>query len=249
MNQPFSKRNILALCALGFGVVLGCGGRAETIEGGGAGGSSIGSGATTSVGGAGHGGTTSVAQGGSMAIGVAGGPSAGSPGSAGSVDQCGTVSCPAIACGAGAMLVLEPGTCCPVCISKCSMVACPGLTCPSGFMLQSSPDDCCPSCVPNPVIDCATGMANYKMTRSQLTDKYKDGCKTDADCVVVVPTNACESGCGYVAVTNQALDDLLTNLGSSAMMNCGSCMNGPVPPCAAPRIPVCEQNQCVFPSN
>jgi hypothetical protein len=235
MNHRTST--IKALCAFGVSLLAACGGRSETIEGGSTGGTSVASGASTSVGGATSGGSTTVEQGGTA--------SAGTPG-AGAAGGC-FAGCPDIACGSGAMLVTEPGTCCPVCETACSHVTCPGMTCPGGYQQQMNPGDCCPICVPIPTMDCATGMMSYEQERAQLADKYAFGCKTAADCVAVAPSNMCEGGCGYAAISNAALNDFITNLGNAAPMDCVNCPSQPTPRCAPPPLPYCDQGQCKIP--
>lgn len=227
---------------LGLSLVLcgACGGRAVTIEGsapGGDGGATASAGAAN-IGGAHVGGATGKAGSSS-----AGSPSAGAP-SGGAGNSCREVECPAIACGSGAMLVLEPGACCPTCESNCAAQTCPGVACASGYQLTTLPGQCCPSCVATPMLDCATGQQDYQQTRTQLSDKYKAGCSSDADCVAVVPGNACETDCSYVAVLAVTFNDLTTNLASAAMSDCANCGPAPIPTCGPRPVVSCAQGQC-----
>lgn len=235
------KWSVLGLCLL-----LGnaCGGRAVTIEGsgpGGDGGATASAGAANvggaNVGGANVGGTSGKAGGSN-----AGSPSAGAP-SGGAGNNCSNVECPAIACGSGATLVTEPGACCPTCESDCAQQPCPDIACASGYQLVTEPGQCCPTCVAQPMLDCATGQKNYQQTRAALTGKYQEGCSADADCVAVVPGNACEADCAYVAILSATLGDLTTNLESAAMTDCANCGPMPIPACP-PASVGCEQGQC-----
>ena len=240
MNQQTPERILSALAALTLSAMLGTACSGRSIEDG----SSLfgGQGGTSAAGapsGAGNAGTAGTASGGAASGGAA---------SAGAGNDCGTVNCPAIVCGDGATLVVPPGSCCPVCQSKCSQQTSPQLDCAMGYQLAMQPGQCCPTCVPIPVPECATGEMSYQSVRSQLVDKYASPCSSSADCVAVVPSNLCENGCGYVAITSQALSNLTSNLGSEAMRDCGGCAQQPPPgpPCDAPKPPVCRNGACAL---
>jgi hypothetical protein len=225
----------LRFCVLLCGA---CGGRAVTIEG------------STPNGASGNGGAVAVAGAANVggAGGKAGASSAGSPGagapSGGAGNNCSQVECPALACGAGAMLVLEPGACCPTCESNCAAQPCPDIACASGYQLMTQVGQCCPTCVASPMLDCAMGQQNYQQSRAQLTGKYEEGCTSDAECIVVAPVNACETGCSYVAVLGVTFSDLTTNLASAAMTDCANCAPTPSRICSPPPVVSCVQGQC-----
>ncbi len=247
LDSPSRMKNRRMSRGLGTWDVLGlslalcggaCGGRAVTIEGGAPGGDG---GATASAGAANVGGANI-----SGASGKAGGSSAGSPGagasSGGAGNNCGQVECPDIACGSGAMLVTEPGACCPTCEPNCD-VPCPGVLCASGYQPVLLPGQCCLTCVATPMLDCATGQKNYQQSRAQLTDKYQGPCTSDADCVAVAPGNSCEADCSYVAILTATLGDLTTNLASAALTDCANCGPMPIPACPQPNVS-CIQGSC-----
>lgn len=226
------------MLSLGLLLSSACGGRAVTIEGSSPGGSA-GTGGATEVAGA----TNVGGAGGKAGASSAGSPGAGAP-SGGAGSNCNQVECPPIACGAGATLVTEPGACCPTCESNCASRPCADIACPSGYQLMTLPGQCCPNCVLDPMLDCATGQQLYQQGRAQLTDKYQEGCTSDAECIAVAPVNACETGCSYVAILGVTFNDLTSNLASAAMMDCANC--GPTPSRICGPLPSvsCVQGQC-----
>jgi hypothetical protein len=124
---------------------------------------------------------------------------------------------------------------------------CPELTCPEGYQVGFQELACCPRCLPTiPIVDCKTGQTQYEILRSELVNKFAQGCKSAADCVTVAPTNLCENGCRYVAISSLTVDDLNSNLGSSATTECVDCGQSPVPPCDPPLPPICKNGACTF---
>jgi len=223
----------LMVAALGLSVSLGtaCGGRSIDRDSPGA------SGSPGTAGGKPNG-----EAGGAQMAGAANGGAA----NGGAANQCAAVPCPAIACGEGGTLRVPPGECCPVCHSHCQDQICPDVTCPAGSEEAYQGLACCPSCLPFQRLDCATGQTHYELFRSQLVDKYAQGCKSAADCLTVAPANLCDNGCRYVAISSFALDNLNSNLGSAAKTDCVDCGQPPVPPCDPPLPPICKNGACTL---
>ena len=241
------------LATLGLSVSLGtaCGGRSIDRDSPGAsgspgtaGGKPNGEAGGVHVAGAANGGA---ANGGAANGGAAnGGAANGGAANGGAANGGAAVACPAIACGEGGTLRVPPGECCPVCHSPCQDQICPDVTCPAGSEEAYQGLACCPSCLPFQRLDCATGQTHYELFRSQLVDKYAQGCRSAADCLTVAPANLCESGCRYVAISSFALDNLNSNLGSAAKTDCVDCGQSPVPPCDAPLPPICKNGACTL---
>jgi len=236
LNPRSTVPALASLFAATFCLLGACGGRARTINDDDdtavrAGASSAGA---SSVGRAG------AASGGAIASGGASSSQAGSGG------QCNNVKCANPPCPAGSTLVTPPGSCCPVCQPGCAQ-GCITIGCGPGTHPETLPGACCPVCVDDPGVSCAEGMKGYALMRAQLLQKYEFGCASDADCVVLAPSNLCENGCQYAAVWYGAANFFTDNLANYADSNCASCMMGPLPPCAAPPIPICVMGQCMFP--
>ncbi|HYP76552.1 MAG TPA: hypothetical protein VER12_11375 [Polyangiaceae bacterium] len=249
-----------ALAALGLGALLlaACGGRYQTVreleENGGsssggvpsasvggsasvrAGSSSAGFGAGSSSAGSGAG--SSSAGSSSAGSSSAGASSSGSGGSSG----CTNLKCASLKCLGGATPLTLPGQCCPTMCSTCS--PCPGLRCPVGTHAETAVGDCCPSCVSDADLNCKKGLQAYSMQRDAILNKYSYGCASDSECELIAPKNLCEQGCSYAAVWYGVADSLESNLSNAADMYCSGCKQGPVPPCVAPAVSVCVNNQC-----
>jgi len=249
MPRPISKQRLFTLGSLITAVALvgACGGRA-VIEDSSGGGASAGTHSS-------NGGTSSAHGGGSSfsgSFGVSGGSTsfAGSPSVAGATSSggcSGAYSCPAIACEGNRVPVRLPGQCCPVCQLLCPGSCIPTM-CPDGYVAAKMPDNCCPVCIPN--VSCEEGRMAYQASKDMLASKYAFGCRLDSDCVAVSPTNSCETGCSYTAISESALTSWQSNLDSFASMDCASCAAGgpppPIPPCEPPPPPRCLAGQCTF---
>lgn len=213
------------------GLLAGCGGHSRTI---------VDDDDTVSPAGASG---TGAAQAGAPAS----GGSLGSP--AGSGNQCNNVNCAVPDCSAGYKLVSPLGSCCPVCLPVCTPdQGCPAIGCGSGSHSETPEGACCPVCVTDPEPTCDDGKAAYAQTREQFLEKYRMGCMSDSDCVVLAPVNACENGCQYSTVWTRAANFFTDNLESLAEMQCSSCEKGPIPPCSPPEPPHCLMGECQFAS-
>jgi len=232
-----------ALGALGLGALLlpACGGRFQTIrevEDETAAGRSSTGGAGASQGGAAPsaGGAPSSAG----APNSGGGPSsAGAPSSGGS---CNNVKCTIPDCPAGSVPVYAPGACCATCSTTCA--PCPKIYCTAGTHAETLPGSCCPTCVVDSGIPCEKGRREYAVQREAILNKYRYGCSSASECVVIAPLNLCESGCSYAPVWYGVADSFESNLSNAADMYCASCMLMPQPPCTPPTTLQCIDGQC-----
>jgi hypothetical protein len=158
------------------------------------------------------------------------------------------VACAVPDCSDGYKLAILPGSCCPVCRLACAPgEGCPVVDCGVGTHPELLAGNCCPVCVDDPGATCAEGMKAYAETRALLLQKYRFGCASSAECVVLAPSNSCEHGCQYEAVWYGAANFFTDNLANYADMNCASCaQGGPIPPCDPPQVPECVMGQCRF---
>ncbi|HEY3254951.1 MAG TPA: hypothetical protein VGJ91_13420 [Polyangiaceae bacterium] len=90
------------------------------------------------------------------------------------------------------------------------------------------------------------GRQAYAQQREAILNKYRYGCSSAAECVVLAPVNLCEQGCSYAAVWYGVADSFDSNLSNAAAMYCSSCKQGPTPPCTPPPMPGCINGQCGF---
>jgi len=248
MNHRFSFVSS-ALCALALGasLVAACGGRFQAVHevdddtgSGGSDASSAGRAGAPSA----HAGSSSVGTSGSTSVGVSGSSSGGvsSAGSSGA-SGCNNVKCAAPACPVNTAPAVQPGMCCPICVSTCPKV-CPTFKCGAGSHVETLPGSCCPTCVDDGAAACQMGQQAYAAYRDALLTKYQFGCASNSECVNIAPVNLCEQGCSYAAVWYGISDSFDTNLSNSAGMYCSSCKQGPVPPCAPPPNAICVGGQC-----
>lgn len=241
--------NWTTFCAFAVAMLsaAACGGRYQTFgevvdDAAGRGGSSSN---------AGRGGSVSSSAGssaGGTANGV-GGSNSGGTSSAGSsaagsggVD-CRLAKCVPLTCLNGQQALTEPGQCCPSRCSGCPV--CKVTPCPTGSHFETVASDCCGQCVPDANAGaCAQGRQAYAKQRQAMAEKYSYGCASSSECVTVAPVNSCEQGCAYATVWYGIADSFESNLSNLAAMTCSSCMQGPIPPCAAPKPPVCINARC-----
>ena len=186
------------------------------------------------VAGSSSGGTNS---GGSSSI---GGTSSGGGGGS----NCMFVKCTSpLKCLAGQEMITEPGQCCPTKCGACPL--CPMLKCSAGYHLETVAGDCCPHCsADDNAVLCEKGQQEYAKFREEILNKYRYGCASNSECVVIAPANSCEQGCGYAVVWYGVADSLEPNLSNAAEGYCSSCAPGPIPPCPAPPMPKCVNGSC-----
>jgi hypothetical protein len=205
----------------------------------GAAGAVTGAAGTTSVGAAGVTGAAGFATG---AAGVTG--TAGTTGAGGTVAACGP--CPDPNCKPGFMSVVEPNvSCCPICRPiDCATVDCANPDCPAGTHSEVPDGTCCPICVMGVSQACNMAMSSYQSNRAAFIDKYTMGtCKGDADCTIVLETNACVTNCG-TAFPVWGATNFNSNITSLTVACNMACPPKPLLPCAHFSA-VCSNGTCV----
>jgi hypothetical protein len=240
LDQQSTAAVLASLLAASLCLLGACGGRSRTVI-------EPGDDTTPSAGassagapGVGHAGAP-----GGGATAVAGASS--SPG--GGANRCDNVKCGIPECAPDSKLVIVAGSCCPICQPACTPAqGCPAIGCGPGTHSETLAGACCPVCVDDPGVTCDEGLKGYAEQRAQLLQKYEFGCASDAECVVLAPSNLCENGCQYAAVWYGAADFFTSNLANYADMNCASCMMLPIRPCDPPQPARCVMGQCMFPS-
>jgi len=127
------------------------------------------------------------------------------------------------------------GAGCPPCLA---------IGCGIGSHAETLAGNCCPTCVDDADAQCKKGQQAYLVQRDSFLQKYRAGCASSAECVIVAPLNRCER-CSYASVWYGAADSLESNLSNSADMYCSSCKLGPIP-CPPPPAPECIKGVCDF---